>query len=76
MAGMEFSKHSDSEARIWSAIAAIKALLPPLELYPAHRRELISLALGKLTEADEVSKYGHSIPFASVLEGAGEGSPT
>jgi hypothetical protein len=54
---MGFSNHGDSEERRHSAISAIKALLAAPNLYPTLRRELISLALGKLTEAEGMSKH-------------------
>ena len=46
-----YKPHREREARIKSAVAAISALLP-LDLYPAHKKELISVCLWKITEAD------------------------
>ena len=43
--------HRDRHRRIDSAIAAIKAILP-IDLYPAHKRELLDVCIWKLTEAD------------------------
>lgn len=43
--------HKDHDKRINSAILAIKAIVP-LDLYPAHKRDLISLCIWKITEAD------------------------
>ena len=46
-----YTPHRDHNLRILSAKSAIKAVLP-LDLYPAHKRELISVCLWKITEAD------------------------
>ena len=43
--------HKDNEKRIESAIVAIKALLP-LDLYLSHKKELLSICIWKITEAD------------------------
>jgi hypothetical protein len=51
-----FRRHLDADARASSARRAIAALLP-LDLYPAHKRELLSICLWKLSEADGLSKY-------------------
>jgi hypothetical protein len=51
-----FRRHVDADARASSARCAIAALLP-LDLYPAHKRELLSICLWKLSEADGLSKY-------------------
>lgn len=50
-----YVKHKDREARVNSAITAIKAILP-LDLYPAHKKELLSVCIWKITEADGKSK--------------------
>jgi predicted GTPase len=50
-----YKEHKDRTLRIQSAIKAINALLP-LDLYPAHKKELISVCLWKVTEADGKSK--------------------
>ena len=47
--------HRDRKLRIDSAKTAINAILP-LDLYPAHKRELLSVCIWKLTEADGKSK--------------------
>ena len=47
----EYREHKDRTKRIESAIIAINALLP-LELYPAHKRELLGICIWKITEAD------------------------
>jgi predicted GTPase len=46
-----YVQHKDRDARIISAIKAIEAILP-LDLYPAHKRELLSVCIWKITEAD------------------------
>lgn len=46
-----YSEHRDRDVRLKSAVTAIKALLP-LELYPAHKRELLDICLWKITEVD------------------------
>lgn len=46
-----YKEHKDRLTRIRSAITAIKALLP-LDLYPAHKKELLSTCIWKITEAD------------------------
>lgn len=51
-----FFRRHDADSRIESAICAIRALLP-LPLLPAHKRELLSICIWKLTEADG-GKYG------------------
>ena len=53
----EYKKHKDHEKKIKSAITAIKAILP-LELYLAHKKELLSICIWKITEAD--GKYNAS----------------
>jgi len=44
-------EHADRSFRIKSAVTAIKALVG-LDLYPAHKRELIDICIWKITEAD------------------------
>lgn len=46
-----YKEHKDRKERIASAVAAIKAILP-LDLYLAHKKELLSVCLWKITEAD------------------------
>ncbi|MEH6519205.1 MAG: hypothetical protein V7742_21200 [Halioglobus sp.] len=46
-----YQKHSDHDTRIGSAVTAIKAILP-LNLYPAHKRFLLSSSIWHITEAD------------------------
>lgn len=46
-----YVSHPDRETRIRSATTAILAILA-LDLYPAHKRELLSVCIWKLTEAD------------------------
>lgn len=50
-----YKKHKDRTQRIRSAITAINALLP-LDLYPAHKKELLSVCIWKVTEADGKTK--------------------
>jgi len=60
----EYHKHREAAARASSARRAIAALLP-LDLYPSHKRELLSICLWKLSEAEGRSKY--STRFCSRL---------
>ncbi len=46
-----YKGHRERDDRIKSAITAIKAILP-LDLYPAHKRELLGICIWKITEAD------------------------
>lgn len=46
-----YTEHKDREARIKSATKAITAILD-LDLYPAHKKELLSICIWKITEAD------------------------
>ena len=46
-----YTPHEDRDIRIRSAVTAIKALLD-LDLYPSHKKELISVCIWKITEAD------------------------
>ena len=50
-----YEEHKDRSKRIQSAITAIEALLP-LNLYLAHKKELISVCIWKITEADGKAK--------------------
>jgi hypothetical protein len=61
-----FFRRHDADARIESALEAIRALLP-LALLPAHKRELISICLWKLTEADG-GKYGTRYRSEAALD--------
>lgn len=51
MSNPKYAPHKDREIRIASAITAINALLP-LNLYLAHKKELLSTCFWKITEAD------------------------
>jgi len=51
----EYQPHRDREERISSALLAIRAIVP-LPLYPAHKRELLSVCIWKITEADGKKK--------------------
>ena len=46
-----YKEHKDREARVKSAVTAIKAIIL-LNLYPAHKRELLDICIWKITEAD------------------------
>lgn len=48
---MKFKRHKDSDERQRSAAVAIKAILK-LDLYPQHKRKLLSRCIWFLTEAD------------------------
>jgi len=50
-----YVEHKDRAPRIRSAITAIEAIVP-LDLYPAHKKELLSVCIWKVTEADGKSK--------------------
>ena len=50
-----YKKHKDREKRLSSAITAINALLP-LDLYAAHKKELLGICIWKITEADGKTK--------------------
>ena len=47
----KYKPHPDREDRIQSARDAISAIAP-LNLYPAHKKELLSVCIWKITEAD------------------------
>lgn len=51
----KYEEHRDKNIRIQSAKTAIDALIG-LELYPAHKRELLSVCIWKITEADGKKK--------------------
>jgi hypothetical protein len=53
---MTYRIHPDAERRIESAIRAAEAILR-VDLYPAHKRELLSVCIWKATEAAPMSKY-------------------
>lgn len=46
-----FKPHADRCARIESAKTAIRAITA-LDLYPAHKKELLSICIWKITQAD------------------------
>lgn len=50
-----YAEHKDRDVRISSAITAIEAILP-LDLYLAHKKELLSICIWKITEADGKKK--------------------
>lgn len=47
----KFKPHKDRELRIQSAVTAMRAIVG-LDLYPAHKKELLGICIWKLTEAD------------------------
>jgi hypothetical protein len=49
---IQFRRHPDADARIASAKRLVRLLLDATDLYPAHRKEFIKLALWKVTEAE------------------------
>lgn len=49
---MSFKHHHDADLRIASARRLVHILLESTDLYPAHRREFLKLALWKVTEAE------------------------
>ena len=53
---MTYHTHADAHDRVRSAITAAEAILG-LDLYPAHKRELLSVCIWKVTEAAPMSKY-------------------
>lgn len=54
----QFTVHSQAEARTRSAIVLIKLLLQKtLDVIPEHRKELLNIALWKLTEAEGMHKH-------------------
>jgi len=46
-----YKKHKDHDEIIRSAYTAVKAILS-LELYPAHKRELLDICIWKISEVD------------------------
>ncbi len=63
----KFRLHRDAEERRRSAICAAKAILG-LDLYPAHKRQLLRVALWKLTEAEADHKYRTRYRTAAALD--------
>jgi hypothetical protein len=53
---MTYYRHADAADRVRSAITAAETIVS-LDLYPAHKRELLSVCIWKITEAAPVSKY-------------------
>lgn len=51
-----FLRRRDADRRIASAKLAMRAILP-LQLFPAHKKELLTICLWKLTEAEGRGKY-------------------
>ncbi len=53
---LAYRTHTDADARLRSALTAAEAI-SHLDLYPAHKRELLSVCIWKVTEAAPMSKY-------------------
>lgn len=66
---LTFRPHPNAQERVRSAKAAIRALLT-LDLYPSHKRELLSICLWKLTEAESRGKYNLRYQTPAALEAA------
>jgi hypothetical protein len=49
---VSFKRRHDADLRIASARRLVQILLESTDLYPAHRREFLKLALWKVTEAE------------------------
>lgn len=64
---MAFKPHPQAEERVRSAKTAIEALLA-LDIYPSHKRELLSICLWKLTEAEARGKYNLRFQTPAALE--------
>jgi hypothetical protein len=62
-----FRRHREADARAASARRALAAILD-LELYPRHKRELLSICLWKLSEAEASAKYDTRFRSASALK--------
>lgn len=58
-----FARRHDADERIASAVNAARAILAA-DLVPAHKRELLSVCIWKLTLAEPVNKY--ATRFVSV----------
>ncbi len=61
-----FERRADADARVASALNAVCALLAA-DLLPAHRRELLSTCLWKLSLAEPRSKYATRYVSAATL---------
>mgnify|MGYP006450258921 CR=1 FL=1 len=51
----DYKEHKDRQIRINSAVNAARAI-SQLDLYPSHKRELLSVCIWKITEADGKNK--------------------
>lgn len=65
-----FRWHPDADKRRTSAIRAAKAILA-LDLYPSHKRQLLRVAIWKLTEAEGDHKYRTRYRTAGALAATG-----
>jgi len=63
-----YVEHKDRAERIRSAITAIRGILP-LDIYPAHKRELLSVCIWKITEADGKKKVRYWSEGAILNQG-------
>ena len=61
-----YARRIDADARIASALSAVRALLLA-DLLPAHRRELLSVCLWKLSLAEPIGKYATRFVSAAAL---------
>jgi hypothetical protein len=61
-----YVRRIDADARIASALSAIRALLVA-DLLPAHRRELLGVCLWKLSLAEPLDKYATRFVSAASL---------
>jgi len=52
-----FRRRPDAEARIQSALHAIRCILAAESVLPEHKTELLSICLWKITEAEGFGKY-------------------
>ena len=62
-----YTRRFDADARIASALNAVRALLGA-DLLPAHRRELLSVCLWKLSLAEPIGKYATRFVSAAALD--------
>lgn len=67
MTKFKFEPDPQADERKRSAFALIKCLLAATDVIPEHRRDLLSIALWKLTEAEGGSKYNARCPSRHAL---------
>jgi hypothetical protein len=68
-AGIQFRRKRQADDRIASAVSAMRAILNADGVLPVHKRELLSLCLWKITEA-EGGKYGTRFRSRAALTAA------